>query len=499
MTHKTPPYLFHDDFIERRMRLDAQTPATKNLAWIVEPGVPDSANPLLSPAYPWDSASPFNSGTVLKDPIDGLWKCWGLAWPHTETGRFEHQLTYATSEDGVHWTRPMLDGFPCMGRAKSNVLLTYADLGMVGASSVIVHPHTKPSRRYELFVHAYPPFKNPTKHAKGFPIRPEHKEEHPGGVWRYFSADGIHWKPAEGPLDLDTADSIFIHKEAGGPYVAYHKIGRTAAPGAFVHLDCAAGEQRVLVRRESRDGSKWSLYETIMQPDWRDAHDTQFMDLSPLRQGSGYVAIVAVYHALNQTMDLQFAGSPDGRQWFRPIPRMPCLFNQTGAALYYNSHEMIEDGDHLYFYYAAMEGLHSAIYGKTCTEYLQYGTLCRARWEKGRLWAAVPAAGGPTEAEFTTMPLDNVVGKQLVINAVTHGDGAVTAELCLPIPSGHPKSWDGEPGKGPAGFSFTDARAFRGDEKLHVFSWKGGSRAPRDGVMLRFRIKRAKLYGFEWR
>jgi len=60
-----------------------------------------------------------------------------------------------------------------------------------------------------------------------------------------------------------------------------------------------------------------------------------------------------------------------------------------------------------------------------------------------------------------------------------------------------PGVWDGLPGDAVDGFSVDEARAFRGDDKLHVLSWKGGSAAPRDGVMLRFYLTAARLYGFE--
>src|SRR5436853_7174597 len=43
-------------------------------AWRIEPGKPDSHNPLLEPAMPWDTGSVFAHGTVLRDPIGGRGK-----------------------------------------------------------------------------------------------------------------------------------------------------------------------------------------------------------------------------------------------------------------------------------------------------------------------------------------------------------------------------------------------------------------------------------------
>jgi len=481
--------IFSDDFIGER----------RNLAWRIEEGVWDENNPLLFPEYPWESATSFSEGTVLKDPLDGLWKAWARSWPHLEDfyrGQFDAHITYAESEDGVRWTKPMLDGFPCTGREKSNVLLRPEDVGRAGLVTVLIHPDAQEERRYEMFLHAYPPYKNPSKHMRGFPIRPEHEEAHPGGIWRYFSSDGIHWNPFEGPLDLETGDSIFIVNEPDGSYVAYSKIGRDAPPGAFAPYDIGAGSQRILTRRRSVDGSSWSPYEIILEPDWRDAHDTQFMDMGTIRQGQGIVAIVAVYHALDQRLDFQFAGSVDGKRWFRPFPRAACLRNRPlgdcGGGLFYGAPHIIEDGDKLHYYFGALEGLHGDVYGNTDDEYLQYGGLCHATWDTGRLWAAVPASGGPVESVFYTRQMPSSKGKELIINAVTLEGGDITVDLARP-------AWDGAAGEVIDGFSREDGQTFRGDEKKHVFRWKAGTRMPHDGVMIRFYLRRARLYGFELR
>ena len=487
MPDSKPPIIFEDSFAEPH-----------SIAWRVEPGEWDSANPLIVGEHPWETACPFNAGTVLKDPLDGLWKAWGICFPHLDgfyRGQFDNRLAYFTSEDGVRWTKPQLDGFPCMGVDRSNVLLGLEDIGKCGYPSVIVHPDAEPDRRYEMFLHAFPPYKNPSKHMRGFPVRPEHAEGHPSGIWRYFSADGIHWRPCEGPLDLPSADSIYVTKEADGPYVASHKVGRPAAPGAYVPYDVGAGEQRILVRRESKDGSHWSPYQIILEPDWRDAHDTQFMDMGTIRQDGGVVAVVAVYHCLSQRMDLQLAGSPDGKQWFRPFPRTTSVPNaplgDCGGGLFYGTPYVIEDGDKLHFYFGSLEGLHGDVYAKVDGEYLQYGGMCRASWEKGRLWALVPAAGGPTQAHATCLPVKASAGKTLYINALTLPDGEISAEL---------RRDDGwEIGPPIEGFGREDCAPFHGDSKCAPLTWKGGDRCPREALLLRLHLTRARLYGFEWR
>src|SRR2546428_1109181 len=50
-------------------------------AWRVESGRPDPHNPLVEPAMPWDAGGVLAHGTVLHDPIDGLWKAWQHSIP----------------------------------------------------------------------------------------------------------------------------------------------------------------------------------------------------------------------------------------------------------------------------------------------------------------------------------------------------------------------------------------------------------------------------------
>ena len=67
-------------------------------------------NPVLAPDKPWEMTDPnpcamvFSDG-VFYDPEDRLFKMWYMAGYVAGTG-------YATSKDGIHWTKPDLDVFP---------------------------------------------------------------------------------------------------------------------------------------------------------------------------------------------------------------------------------------------------------------------------------------------------------------------------------------------------------------------------------------------------
>jgi len=462
-----PPYIFADDFCEHQ-----------NIGWRIEPGKADPANPLIEPKFPWDSAAAFVSPTVLKDPTDGLWKAWGLSQPIDPDiyAPAKGRLAYAFSQDGSNWTRPALAGHPCLGHKETNVLIDLDPTGHTHYVSVFIHPDRPDNQRYEMF----------TMHSRG---------ALPNGMYRYFSSDGLEWRRASERLPIETADSIFVYDGLDAPYAAYHKKEIPAFPGALVPCDVGAGNLRMLVRRTSQDGIQWSdPPETIMTPDWRDAHDTQFMDIGPLAQGRGYVATVTVYHALNGTIDLQFAASPDARRWWRPA-RRPCVANGAlgdyGGAMLWPARQMVEDDGRLYLYYCAMQGEHGDLYTTQPNSFLDYGALCRTSWQKGRLWAAAPSAGGPTQGVLTTTPISDCAGKRLIVNAMTTEDGELSAELV----GGN--EWVRE--EPIDGFTRGDCRLFRGNSKSAPLVWESSDRCPKDKLMIRFFLRKARLYGFEWR
>lgn len=505
-------FLLAEDFVEKH-----------NVAWRVEIATEDAANPLMEPKFPWESAAVFSHGTIMRDPTDGLWKAWYISCRQTKLqSSAERRLAYAESQDGIHWKRPLLDICPQPGYPKTNILLDIDSGGSAQHASVIVHPEAAPDYRYEMFVIRLPGWEHPVKVVRGFSLPPG-KSGHAGGkgefkpgLFRYRSRDGKRWVPWE-IVNLETSDSAWVSQLADGSYVAYHKTVLPALPGGLFPYDIAAGVCRILVRRTSPDGVAWTPYEPVVTPDWRDPQDTQFMELTPLEQHGGMVGLVTVYHTLNQTIDVQFAGSRDGRSWWRP-DRRACVplraLGDLGGGMIWPMHPLIQHEGRVYLYYSGCEGLHNDFQSTDPVERMQkakfprwphywepltlgkdvyspvrgvlwfYGSLCRASWEEGRLWAAVTATGGPVEGTLMTRNIQ-VAGKEFRVNAVTLKEGALTAELVV---NGKPLS----------GFSRADCVPIRGNHRSTVIRWKRGSKCPVENVQVRFYLQRTRLYGFEF-
>ena len=306
------PFLIGSDFDQRR-----------NVAWRVELGEPDPRNPLIEPEMPWDDGETFLHGTVLRDPIDGLWKAWGTAAPN---GTFDRRLVYYESENGIDWRRPELGIHSFGPQQETNIILDLESGGTSICANVFVDPEAPESRRYQMYVLRRPDEPDDVESrgvVAGFHT-PDGHQITDRGVYRYVSSDGVRWRPEVGPVlvnDPDpmradgTADGILIYRQTDGTYVAYHKTITASFPGAIIPYELGTGGCRVIVRRTSDDGVHWSPHEPCLAPDWRDPADTQFMELSVTPLTGGHVGVMTVYRTGNQTLEFQLAASRDGRYW----------------------------------------------------------------------------------------------------------------------------------------------------------------------------------------
>jgi len=479
------------------------------VAWRVEEGVPDPRNPLLEPAMPWDAGGVMAHGTVLRDPIDGLWKAWQVSTPAKERlegliSRHQNQrrLTYLESKDGVAWYRPMLSFVKWPGFDRTNIIFDLDSGGTAVYASVLVDP-TKREWPYEMFVMRSPEM-------AGFPNRVGHL---PGpneklGTYRYRSKDGKDWKLFEGPLAASggAVDVSYVYQETDGSYVSYFKSHPPLREGDRIipYDNNGRQSQRSVSRRTSPDGSVWGNEQLVLRRDWRDPDYAQYLELVPLAVEGGYVGFVNYYDATIQTMSLQLAASRDGIHWWRP-DRRPALRNPPlgdyGGGLIWQMHHPVVEGDRMHVYYAGSEGIHGAIFDSRFAS-LDVGgekvisdkdspvlpfnsALCRATWRFDRLWALVSVVGGATIGEAVTNAREPV-GGQLAINVFVKPGGELRAELL--DAAGHTLP----------GFSAEDCEPVTGDQSRAILRWAGGAAPLAAPLKIRFILKRAFLYGYAW-
>lgn len=479
--------------------------------WRVELGVPDAHNPLLEPGMPWDAGGVMAHGTVLHDPIDGLWKAWQVSTPAEE--RFEglaakhetqRRLTYLESKDGIGWYRPMLPFVRWPGYERTNILLDLDSGGTSVYASVSVDP-ANTEWPYELFVMRGPLYGGQKENKVGNLPGPAERL----GTYRYRSKDGKDWKLVEGPIHASVgggADVSYVYRDTDGSYFSYFKTYYKLRDGDRIipYDNNPRGGLRSIARRSSPNGSEWGNDVLVLGRDWRDPDYAQFLELCPVKTNGGYVALVTCYDASIQTMTLQMAASRDGIHWWRPDRRMALpsvALGDYGGGMTWQMHHPIVEQNTMYLYYAGSEGIHGEIHDSRLQPQVEVGNelvsgiqkptlpfntaLCRATWEFDRLWALVASAGGATLGEAVTKT-GQQSGAKLSVNVLVKSGGALRAELLdaagKPIP----------------GFTAEDCEPLTGDHRRATFKWRGGSVAPEAAVKTRFVLKRAFLYGFAW-
>ena len=493
------PLLMPDDFQELNL-----------VSWRVEQGVPDSHNPLLEPEMPWDSEGVMAHGTVLHDPIDGLWKAWQVSTPGgyelsgLETAHeAQRRLTYLESKDGVDWYRPKLPLVSWPGHELTNIVLDLDSGGTASYASVLVDP-TDEEYPYEMFVLRSPVVGPDPMHVGHLPASSEKR-----ATYRYRSGDGKDWQLVEGPIYPAVGggvDVCYVYRESDGSYVSYFKSYPKLREGdrMIPYDNNPRGGLRQISRRTSVDGSTWGNESVVLGRDWRDPDFAQYLELCPVKTNGGYVASVNYYNASIQTMSLELAASRDGIHWWRP-DRRPALPNlplgDYGGGMIWHMHHPIIENEKMHVYYAGSEGIHGEIFdtrfgprievgGETVIESqtptLPFNTaLCRATWQFDRLWALVTSAGGMTTGEATTRAAATG-GGQLEVNVRVKPRGELRAEL------------QDESGRTLPGFSAEECVPQTGDHTRVAVTWKQGTKVPDGKVSVRFILRRAFLYGYEW-
>jgi len=498
--------LMPDDFAELRL-----------CGWRVEPATPDPQNPLIEGEMPWDRGGVGIHGSVFQDPIDNRWKAYLVCTPAEELpekqpenqgkpweseNHSHRRVCLFESDDGVKWARPRLDNISFGAHKTTNILFDVGE-GVSAYSSVLVDPGNR-EWPYEMFV-----LRESWGAVKG-------KAPKGNGYYRYRSKDGKKWEgTGEFVNDPMKGDLCFFYRDPEEGYVAYYRLGGPHKPTD--HLPAYEDfPRRSCYRAISRDGNKW-LKDPLMllTADERDHRDTQYQECVPLRVPGGYVALVTMYLPLTQTLNLRLAASRDGRRWWFP-DRRPCLDNAPlgdygGGMIWQSQYLTVEDGK-LHVYYGATEGPHRQISDTRAPskdvgyeeKVIDHGghflpfnaALCRASWRADRLYALASSAGGPTLGIAVTQsrPLGST---KLFVNLLTRpakkasaaglDEGILQVELL------------DEAGKPLPGFARDDCPPLKGDHAALAVRWKGGEAAPAAARQAKFYLKRAFLYGFEFR
>jgi hypothetical protein len=368
------------------------------------------ANPLFGEDQPWEVRFDNLYPNVLYDD-DGLFKCWyspftidhattGTSLAQRQPGSYgarlrearerhgaaarEMGVCYATSLDGITWTKPALDIVEFGGSRANNLVMRDAH-----GNGIFKDLHAAdPAERYKMVLY--------------------HEETRRMMV--AWSPDGLHWSPPlhcpeiEFPRRDNPANPIVwmgdTHNNAlWAPtlesYVLITRMWRQEP------------RRRLVGRAESIDFRQWSASQPIFEG--YDADD-QIYAMPIFAYSNLYVGLPMIFHAGPDTVDCELAWSPDTIHWHRLcagtplIPRGPAGSYDSGCI--YAAATPVLLGDEIRLYYGGNNDRH--------TDWRD-GYFCLATLPRER-FAGLATTTTTATGVITTQPL-LCTGSQLFINA----------------------------------------------------------------------------------
>lgn len=462
--------LFLDDYL-----IESATNVTRR----IHPAVKSEKNPVVWPEEPWEGTVALTYGSVIPD--GGAYRMWYLSGPG---------VGYAESEDGVHWTKPMLGLFAVDGHDTNAVVRRRGPDGEAPSLAefyelfgVFKDPReTDPERRYKMgYLSLQRAYSGPREDIF-------HRGQRRGlGV--AGSPDGIHWTT----VDPWTTEAIcdgathWMHDASRGKYVLY---GRTKFVAPEVEEAWAGDEWasrhlwgRSVARTESPDFVAWDYADpgtapVVMTADTEDPPGTEIYSMLVFPYESVYIGLVQRFHNRPDDvfLDIQLAVSHDSVQFSRVgdrTPFIPCgpagswdRFNNSIA-----NNPPIESGNELRFYYSGRtyrhgpyEGLDKGVSGGG----IGYATIKRDRF--------VSLGASFDGGTIVTRPLV-LRGANLHLNADCDF-GEIAIEII-----------------GADGSAVARSKPIRQDALDIVVEWDEDGAAALDGpVQLRIALKNALLY-----
>jgi hypothetical protein len=450
--------------------------------------------PVLKLDAPWDTekSDALCGINVLYDEQEGLFKMWydvmglfpGQYW---ESGR---KSAYATSQDGIHWEKPIMNMVEINGSKENNYIIERME-SLHG--TIIIDPSDICARRYKMI---FTVESRETSWAKyHIPLN------------LAYSADGIHWsRPTHvNPVMRGISDGVWSlrYDRDRRKYQIYSRRVPNLPRDISLYESCDLvnweDKGRVLVGGDELDPPEmYNLHGMIpfFYEDFSLAVLETLYFLPQMENACVHQAPPEDWPFKNLgTLDIQLSYSRDGQNWSRPkdrspiIPTGPSGSPDEGVTFSARSAPIVIDGD-TWMYYSACRNRH--------TFWSQEENMAKhgndARQSHCAMLAIMP------EDHWVSLDADSEEGyfvckpwgppHEIFVNADAAG-GSITAELVTPYGNVIP------------GYSRTDCIAVTTNGKDQPLKWKNGQspwlsigKDHLGGVLVKFYLTNAKLYSY---
>ncbi|EDL62158.1 hypothetical protein [Gimesia maris] len=483
-------------------------------------------NPVVREDQPWELAIAWSS--IYRNPQTGLYQLWYQAYAGERDPRKTHRcvVCYAESEDGIHFTKPMLklhdfktDRKPWEGSFPETniILLASGGYGDRYCNSVLYEPgETDPARRYKMLYYDFSPDEN--------------QQEWPG--WHAaFSPDGIHWtKSSRNPLNqtayggrtlqplfteedpykeqwdkrknfmrkqwllpLSMSDAVDVfYDPKQKEYAVYGKCWLNGPDGGLAW-------KHAMARSSSKDFLSWSAPEIVCSPDDEDAANTEFHNSPVFFYNDCYFCLNQILRARGEAvgakadlMHIELMISRDGIHWDRPCRELSFIPQQpfSSGGIFTNATPVfLQDSIRFYFggYTSGAIGGGSKLTDASQQSGVGLATLPLDRFAGIRPveLSAQSTLKKPLKniGQVTLKPLDLKDIQEITVNADAT-KGKIQVELLTAAGFRVP------------GFSKTDAKPLTGDSLTHPVGWKKQTLKdlPAGKYMLRLHLDHAEVF-----
>lgn len=472
--------LFDDFFISMGARPE-QYPY--NIHWVNAP-IAMHGSPIFEGEEPWETSSAWLS--VLKE--GGTYRMW------YNSGHEDHRglvVSYAESDDGVHFERKKLGLVEFKGSTDNNIVFD-GDLHGISPEfgNVFIDPDALDDERYKMI---YTDWSSSKMSELPF--------THNVGMLRgAASPDGLHWQRYYDNFTGHYCDSqnSACWDEALGRYVVYHRTF-----GSYGELDAgptkveAEGRGRAIGRLESRDYRNWESTGVVLQPGFHDGLNVDIYNSAYARYcgaANAHFLFPSFYYHYEGTFEVKVATSRDNRHWHRPTRQTLIPLGAPGEFDCYiisvaPGFVPIDD-DHYALYYRSGDMPHggAAVVFSDEQKKKSKSRVSRVVLKRDRI---VGIEAGDETGHFCTRPL-RFAGRNLTLNVEPTGPNAEMRVQLLSIEDDEPID----------GYTFDACQPLTADDLDAPVKWRG--KAAIDAsvssklVRLHFRFRNMRIYAFQF-
>lgn len=435
----------------------------------------------VKPTEPWEAGG-IDLTQLLQ--AEGKIRAWGKC---KDKSGVEHDC-YLESDDGFTWKRPKL-GMAEFDGSKENNLTSGNPPGIV-----FIDPNAPPSERFKSASNSSFTPEELEKYKQHRPFSIMATETDPGrvhAIFGYTSPDGLSWNRLPDPLTVEVSDGdqivYFDHKL--GRYVMYSRtyfVGARAEGFPLMHdrWHQFMG-RRAIGRAETPDFREFPFSEVVIETsNDMPPSDTFYLNCRTTIPGATdhHLMFPSRYIQSEDKTAMDLYTSYDGKSWHL-APGSPLLqtsdFGEWDGGCVFVYPNLVERSDGSWVLpYRGDLFPHKYPRGKQAS---RWGMIT---WPRGRLMALEARDLGG----FTT-PAFLAPGSRLKINALTSRVGEIRIEAA----DFH--------GKAIPGRTFEESVPITGDQYQTLVRWKGAEDlgvAAGEPVVLRFRMKKARIFGLDF-